>query len=286
MSKDFKQMVEKSNSTVMIVDSLNLGFRWKHSGQLDFVKDYQTTVDSLARSYGAGKVIITADIGSSLYRKNIYPEYKANRKEKQELQTPEEEKAFQLFFDEYKRVLQTYKDEGKYPVIMFDKTEADDIAAYICKNRKRFGIGKIINISSDRDWDLLVSPEIMRFSYVTRKEVTFDNWNEHYECTPEEYISIKCLQGDSGDNVPGVVGVGPKKALSLVKEFGSTYDVIASLPIASKYKYIESLNKFGPDALMLNYRLMDLMEFCDEALGEKACTQIDTALKEYINDAN
>jgi 5'-3' exonuclease len=123
----------------------------------------------------------------------------------------------------------------------------------------------------------------MRFSYVTRKETTLDNWSTHYDCDPEEYISIKCLQGDSGDNVPGVPGIGPKRAAELVKKYGSTYDIIASMPISGKYKYIDNLNQFGADALMLNYQLMDLLEFCDEAVGPQNCTKIDDVLKEYLN---
>ena len=46
-------------------------------------------------------------------------------------------------------------------------------------------------ISSDRDWDLLIQENVGRFSYVTRKEVTLDNWETHYDVSPEEYISLK-----------------------------------------------------------------------------------------------
>ena len=36
-------------------------------------------------------------------------------------------------------------------------------------------------ISSDKDWDLLIDENISRFSTVTRKETTIDNWDEHYD---------------------------------------------------------------------------------------------------------
>lgn len=121
-----------------------------------------------------------------------------------------------------------------------------------------------------------------RFSYVTRKEVTYDNWSEHYDYPIESHISIKCLTGDSGDNIPGVTGIGPKKARDLVEAYGTTYDIIASMPITSKYKHIANLNTFGADRLMLNYRLMDLMSYCDEALGIDNCETIDKVLKEYL----
>lgn len=282
MAKTFQTMSTLDPEVLMIVDSLNLAFRYKHSGALDFVDDYQRTVDSLRKSYGAGKVIMTCDSGASAYRKQLYPEYKQNRKDKQEQQTPEEAAQFALFFEEFNRVMDAYA-ESQYPLFRFPGVEADDVSSYIVKMRKHYPVKKIVLVSSDRDWDLLVNEQVMRFSYVTRKETTLDNWSTHYDCDPDEYISIKCLQGDTGDNVPGVPGIGPKRAAELVKQYGSTYDIIASLPISGKYKYIDNLNKFGADALMMNYQLMDLVEFCDEAIGAQNCTKIDETLKEYLN---
>lgn len=285
MAKTFQKLNSTDPGTVMILDSLNLAFRWKHSGETDFLDAYIKTVESLKKSYNCGKIIIACDKGSSSYRKNIYEDYKQNRKDKQALSTPEEQRAFELFFEEFVRVIDNFSETTNYPVFRFDKVEADDIAAYIVKHRKRFNIDNVVLVSSDRDWDLLVAPDVMRFSYVTRKEVTWDNYNEHYEWSPEQYISIKCLQGDSGDNVPGVPGIGPKKAMALVQEYDTTYDIIASLPISSKYKYIQNLNEFGADRLMLNYQLMDLLEFCEEAIGVNNCSIIDNKLKEYLNES-
>lgn len=283
MSKTFTQVSEYDPRTVMVVDALNLAFRWKHSGDTDFLEDYKRTVDSLRKSYKAGKVIIACDQGSSSYRKQIFPDYKQNRKDKFAEQTPEEQKQFELFFEEFQRVIKYYELESKYVMLKFDKCEADDIAAYVVRTKHKYDCDNVVLISSDRDWDLLISPSVMRFSYVTRKEITHDNWSEHYDYDVADHISIKCLTGDSGDNIPGVPGIGPKKALQLVKDYGSTYDIIASLPILSKYKFIANLNEFGSDKLMLNYQLMDLLEFCDVALGAQNCEQIDKTLESYLN---
>ncbi len=283
MSIEFNKVQELEPHTALVVDCLNLGFRWKHSGDTDFLDSYVRTVDSLRKSYKAAKVILTCDSGSSSYRKSIYPDYKQNRKDKFDQQTPEEQLAFERFFTEFNRVMDHYKNSSKYPLFRFEKCEADDIGAYIVKHRKKFNIDKVVLISSDRDWDLLVCEDVMRFSYVTRKEVTLENWNEHYEYNPADHISIKCLTGDSGDNIPGVAGIGPKKAQALVSQYGSTWDIIANLPISSRYKYVQNLNEFGADNLMLNYQLMDLLEFCEEALGPTNCETINNTLKNYAN---
>lgn len=280
MSKTFTQVTESEN-TLMIVDSLNLAFRYKHSGATDFAEDYLRTVQSLKKSYKASKVIIAGDQGSSSYRKAIYPEYKQNRKDKFAEQTDAEKAAFELFFEDFTKTLDHIANETDYPVIRMPGVEADDIAAYIVSKKSKLPIDNIWLISSDRDWDLLVQDNVSRFSYVTRKEVTLDNWNTHYEFSPEDYISIKCLTGDSGDNVVGVPGIGPKRAVSLVSEYGSTWDIIASIPISGRYKYIEALNQCK-DQLILNYKLMDLVTHCAEALGDENCKQIDQILELYL----
>lgn len=243
--------------------------------------DYLQTVESLRRSYKAAKVIITCDQGSSSYRKSIYPLYKANRAEKYANQTPEEEAAFEAFFKEFNRVMDKYLEVDDYPMLRFDKCEADDIGAYVTSQALKNGY-KVWLMSSDKDWDLLIEENVSRFSYVTRKETRLDNWSEHYDYEPCDHISIKCLTGDSGDNIPGVPGIGPKKAHALVREYGSTYDIATSLPITSRYKHISNLNSFGADALILNYQLMDLMTHCDEALGPDNCKTIDTILGKYL----
>lgn len=171
----------------------------------------------------------------------------------------------------------------KYPVLRFDKVEADDIAAYITKVANDYNITQVWLISSDKDWDLLVTESISRFSYVTRKETTWENWYEHYDCDPEQYISIKCLMGDSGDNIKGVEGVGPKRAADLIKEYGSAFDIAAAIPISSKYKYIQSLNA-NKDTILLNYQLMDLLTHCEEAIGENNLKSIDKVLGEYCGN--
>ena len=92
MSKTFSKITEQEN-TLLVVDSLNLAFRYKHSGATDFAEDYLRTVQSLKKSYKASHVIIAGDMGSSSYRKAIYPEYKQNRKDKFAEQTDAEKAA-------------------------------------------------------------------------------------------------------------------------------------------------------------------------------------------------
>ena len=248
----------------LIVDALNLAFRWKHQGRTDFRYEYEKTVKSLADSYKCENVIMTADGGSSEYRKGILPDYKQNRKDKYATQTEEEKIAFEEFFEEYQATLELM--EESFPLLRFEGVEADDIAAHLVKYKDKYGLGSIWLISSDRDWDLLIQEDVSRFSYVNRKEVKIENWHDHYEVTPEQYISLKCLTGDKGDNVPGITGIGPKRAASLITEYGDALTIYDSLPLPSKYKHIQELNASG-ERILQNYELMDLMSYCDDAIG-------------------
>lgn len=278
MAKSFAKITESEEGTALVVDSLNLAFRWKHKGALFFLEEYVRTVESLAKSYKADTVIILSDWGSSSYRKEVYPEYKQNRKDKQAEQTPEEAAYFEKFFEEYLKIIEHFKADQKYVTLRFKNVEADDIAAHLVNNKNTYGFNKIWLISSDRDWDLLVQENVSRFSYVTRKEITAENWNEHYEGSREDYISAKCLMGDPGDNVPGVFKIGPKTATKLIQQHGTALDIAASLPLPGKYVYIQNLNAFGADNIMRNYKLMDLVSFCDEAIGAENIEEIKNEL--------
>ena len=256
----------------MIVDALNLAFRWKHQGRTDFRYEYEKTVKSLADSYKCEDIIITADGGSSSYRKAILPDYKQNRKDKYATQTEEEKIAFEEFFEEYQATLDVL--EAYLPVLRFEGGEADDIAAHLVKYKKEYGLTNVWLISSDRDWDLLIQEGVSRFSYVNRKEVTIENWYDHYEVTPEQYISLKCLTGDKGDNVPGITGIGPKRAKDLITTYGDAMNIYDSIPLASKYKHIQELNASG-ERILQNYELMDLMSYCDDAIGNTNIAEIE-----------
>ena len=265
------------NGNLLIVDGLNIAFRWKHQGVLDFKYDYIRTVESLAKSYNAGQIIVLADGGSS-WRKEIFPEYKANRKEKYAEQTEQEAKEFEMFMAEFTNTLTLIRE--KYPVFQFRGVEADDIAAYIVKE---FDYEDCWLISSDKDWDLLIGDKVSRFSTVTRKETTIHNWDEHYDFEIPDYITFKCLTGDKGDNVPGIPGIGPKRAVQLMEQYGDVFDIYGACPIEGKYKYIQNLNE-NAEQLLINVELMDLLTYCDEAIGKENTEVINTTLKRVLNE--
>lgn len=273
MAKSFKELGETDKSSVLIVDLLNLAFRFKHQRMFDFKEEIQDVIISLAKSYKCGRIIVTADWRSSTYRKNLLPEYKANRKKVN--QTEEEKADFLEFITGYEDAIEYLKQ--KYIVLRYEGVEADDLAAYLVKYKTDFNFDKITLISSDKDWDLLLQDKVMRWSYVTRQDYTLDVWQTKYEFHPDDYISFKCLTGDSGDNIPGVEGIGPKRATQLINEYGSVFDICSSIPLKGNQKFIKNINE-SKDKLLLNVELMDLLTYCDVAIGEENIKDIRSKL--------
>ena len=279
---DFDYTSASEYENIMIVDGLNLAFRFKHANKKNFAVNYLKLVQSLAKSYEAKHIFILGDGGSS-YRKAIYPEYKANREALRASQTEQEAQEFQEFLEDFDSTLNLLKSKGYY-VFKYLGVEADDIAAYLVNAFNHYETGHIWLISSDKDWDLLIDHDVSRFSYRTRKETTLENWNEHYPYDPTDHISIKVLMGDKGDNVPGVDGIGEKRAYAVLREFGPTaFDVYDALPINDSKKYIQNLNKFG-EQILTNYDLMDLLSCCGQAVPNEYHEELDKAIYEVTNE--
>jgi len=268
------QFMDKSNkNNLVMIDLLNLSFRFKYSNKKNFAPELINTIQSLARSYKAKDVIIACDWGST-WRKSIYPEYKANRTALRAKQTQKEADEFKEFLFEVETAIELMQD--MYHVFKFKGVEADDIMAYISKYYSDTYEHTWI-ISTDKDMDLLLADNVSRFAYTSRKEITLDTWDQFYDYSPEQHISIKVLMGDKGDNVPGVEGIGEKRAFTILKDYETAYDVYASLPIQSKYKYIQNLNSFE-EQLLLNYELMDLLTYCEDAIGQENIDKINEVL--------
>ena len=268
------------NGNLLVVDGLNLAFRWKHQKKEFFKVEYLRTIESLPKSYDCGEIVVLGDGGSD-YRKAIDPEYKANRKERYADQTEEEKKEFLNFLGEFQKCIDLCKEKG-YLTIKYNGVEADDIAAVIALNREAIGVQDIWMVSSDKDWDLLITENISRFSTVTRKETTMGNWDEHYDFHPDMYLTFKCLCGDKGDNVPGVNGIGPKRASTMIADYGDVFDIMSTLPIQSKYKFMQNLNEFGAENLAKNIELMDLSYDPDaQVLGHSK--EIIGLVKNYVS---
>jgi len=63
--------LQEDNDNVLIVDGLNVAFRYRYAKTPYYTNQYVQTVESLAKSYNCGNIIVLAD-GGSVYRKNLF----------------------------------------------------------------------------------------------------------------------------------------------------------------------------------------------------------------------
>lgn len=277
MSKSLEVVYENN---LLVVDGNNLAFRWKHSGTRHFFKEYLATIQSFRKSYAAKHVVVLADGGKSSYRMKIYPEYKGDREEKFKNQTDIEKQLYLFFLEDLKEALQYVRENSDIQVLSFPKVEADDIASYIvCSYYTHFD--HVWLLSTDEDWDLLLKDNVSRFAYTSRKEFTLENWGMHYDYPHSKHLDVKCLVAKE-DNINGVEGVGPQRAISLLDTYGDIFSIIDALPIKSNLKYIVNLNK-SKDILLRNLELMDLVSYHKTALGKDNILEVDNTMRSLLD---
>jgi len=100
----------------------------------------------------------------------------------------------------------------------------------------------------------------------SRKEIDIDYLDTEFGLSPREYSYARMIEGDAGDGITGVEGIGPKRSIALVKEYKTIENLIANLPIAGKAKYIQNLNK-SVDILQRNEKLINLLDYIDEVIS-------------------
>lgn len=241
---------KESDQNLLLVDGNNLGYRYIQRKNFNsFQDDYYRTIESLASSYNCKDIVVAFDYGKSKYRLDLHPEYKATRKKPE---TPEDIDHFEQFFAELNKV----QKELPFENFKIFGVEADDIIAYLTQQLyDRYP--HIWIVSSDRDIYQLLNPNISIFNIFSRIEITVDWLQQEKQLTPSEYVLSRIIQGDSGDNIKGIEGIGEKRGQDLAKSYKTLANLIKHLPLKGKSKYINNLNN-GIETLVRNKHLIDL----------------------------
>lgn len=265
---------EAQRENLMLLDGNNVAYRYiKRANYNSFTEDYIRTIESLARSYDAKRVIICYDFGKSYYRNEVYPEYKDNRSPPKD---PEEKQKYDEFFECLNYTISILPERG-IEFYKFRGVEADDLIAFFVQNLSDNYEHTWI-ISSDRDLYQLLEEDVSIFNMFSRKEITLASLKEDKDCSPEEHMLAKVIEGDKGDNIFGIEGIGEKRALAIAKQYHTLDKLVAALPIkGSKAKYIANLNA-GKDKLLLNEKLINLIDYNQEAI-ETGKEEADAWLK-------
>ncbi len=174
-------------------------------------------LNKILSDYKPDYIAVAFDMKAKTFRHEAYPEYKAGR-----LKTPMELLSQVPLMQDVLRAM-------NIAVLQKEGFEADDIIGTLASHAEKSGLETYI-ISGDKDELQLVDENT--YVVINRKGMTeFDIYdveamNERYGLSPKLFVDLKGLMGDKSDNIPGIPGVGEKKGLALLKDYGSVEGVI------------------------------------------------------------
>jgi DNA polymerase-1 len=282
----------KLNDHVLIVDSMNTFIRsfamlqsmnpqGHHTGGL---VGFLRSLGFLMRTIDPTRIICVFDgQASSSSRKNIDPEYKANRNIKRITNWEifdDKDDEFQSMTMQMGRLVE-YLQCLPLTLISIDKIEADDTISYLAQ-KFRDNNKKVTIVSSDKDFLQIVDQNIEVYSPIKKKTYGKKEVQEELGMIPENYLIMKALLGDNSDNLTGIKGLGPK---TLLKEFpGIVKDPLFELKDIHKIceeklqtKKIFAQILYDWDKVKTNYELMNLLE---PRLGDYEIVHILDKIKE------
>ena len=169
-------------------------------------------------------IAVAFDLKGKLKRKEIYEGYKANRHG-----MPEE-------LAEQMPVIKEVLKAMNIDIIEKEGYEGDDILGTLAKYGEKQGLDVTI-LSGDRDTFQLASDHItIRIPRTKAGKTETENYNrtkilEEYGIEPEQLIEVKALQGDTSDNIPGIPGIGPKTAVSLIQKYHSVEELYKKIEL-------------------------------------------------------
>ncbi len=221
---------------------------------------------------GYTHIAVVFDSGGPNFRHNIYPKYKANRKDVDE---------------DLKRQFPMLRDAVRaFGIIGIESYgyEADDMIATYC----RLGVERNIDVTivtSDKDMMQLVKKGVTIFDPIKNKLISDEQVVEKFGVKPHLVRDILALIGDASDNVPGVKGIGIKTAQELLYEYGTLNGLYNNVAYVKQEKRRTTLME-SREMAFLSYDLVGLKDDvdCEVGIDDLRYQKIDyEKIMEFVN---
>ena len=191
------------------------------------------------------------------FRHKKYPDYKATRDP-----MPEE---LQVQLPHLWKLIEAMQ----IPYLSQAGFEADDIIGTLVKHGLEQDLDVFI-VSGDKDFMQLINANVFLFSPGTRnkpdKIYDIKGVEDRWGVPPEKIIDLFGLMGDSSDNIPGVVGVGPKSAMKLIHDYGTLEEALENAESVTNKRVRNGLLE-GKDNAILSKDLVTIVT--DVPLGRE-----------------
>ncbi len=180
------------------------------------------------------------------FRKDIFPDYKANRSE-----TPQDLIPQIPYMKKLAEVL-------GIPSLEKEGFEADDLIGTLTRTARQQGF-EVFIVSGDKDFGQVIAPHVWLVDTMKDVQMGPAEVIEKWGVSPEQFIDYLAIVGDTSDNVPGIRGIGPKGAVQLLKQFGTLeniYQQIDQVNSASLRKKLEE----GKDQVFISKKLVTIVQ--------------------------
>jgi DNA polymerase-1 len=182
-------------------------------------------------------VVMFFDAKGPTFRHEIYQEYKANR--------PPMPEDLSIQIPYIKEITHGFN----IPVIEMQGFEADDLIGTFRYQAEKAGFF-VVMVTGDKDFVQLVTDNAVIWDPMKEKTIDIKTVRDDFGVEPYQMIDVMALSGDASDNVPGVPGIGPKTALSLIKTFGTVERLYERVHTITKKKQHENLVQYKEQAFM------------------------------------
>jgi len=239
---------------VVIVDALNLirridgalrGFsKTENIDSKQLLTLSIQALNKLIKGHRPSHVIAVFDGDGNNWRKEFYPDYKANRKP---------------MADDLKALIPTIIEQWQangVSSITPAHDEADDIIATLAHKITQRN-NQCTIISTDSGFWQLIPQGINIWDHFAGQWVHHEQVYKKFSVRPQQLIDYWSIVGQSGNKIPGVSGMGPKAALAILSEFGDLKTAFSTEN--SEHKLLTKLQK-NKAQVQLSYRLVLLKQ--------------------------
>ena len=182
-------------------------------------------------------VVMFFDAKGPTFRHELYRDYKANR--------PPMPEDLSIQIPYIKEITHGFN----IPVIEMQGFEADDlIGTYGCRAEKEGFL--VVMVTGDKDFVQLVTDRAVIWDPMKEKTIDIKAVRTDFGVEPSQMIDVMALSGDASDNIPGVPGIGPKTARSLIQAFGSIDRLYDQVHTITQKKQHQNLVQYKEQALL------------------------------------
>lgn len=198
---------------------------------------FSTMLLKVLREMNPEFLAVVLDARGPTFRHLAYEHYKANRPEMPESLRPQ--------IPWIREIVQALG----IPLLEKEGYEADDIMGSLVRILGAQG-AEVVLISGDKDLLQLIRPGVVMVDTLHEKVFDREAVLARYGVEPHLLPDLFGLMGDSSDNIPGVPGIGEKKAKEILQRFGSLEEALSRLQEVSPARTREALSRFRDQALL------------------------------------